>query len=117
MKHSLLNPHKEIEASIMRIYGFSRDADFGDTCTTATGTFLGCHEKKIFGIRDHQDRHQSMVALQIALVSDLLVTVTIEQCQPKPARVAQGKRILVRYIGEQEWLLYQSEIICFFGKK
>ena len=49
MKHSLLNPHKEIEASIMRIYGFSRDADIGYICTTAAGTFLDCREKKIFG--------------------------------------------------------------------
>jgi hypothetical protein len=49
MKSSLLNPHKKIEASIMRIYGFSRDADFGYTFTTTSGTFLGCREKKIFG--------------------------------------------------------------------
>jgi hypothetical protein len=49
MKPSLLNPHKEIEASIMRIYGFSRDADIGYTHTTTAGTFSDRPEKKIFG--------------------------------------------------------------------
>lgn len=43
------NPHKEIKASIMRIYGFSRDADIGYTCTAIAGTFYSRPEKKIFG--------------------------------------------------------------------
>ena len=49
MKPSLLNPHKKIEASIMRIYGFSRDADIGYAFTTTTGTFYSRRGKKIFG--------------------------------------------------------------------
>jgi len=48
MKHSLLNPHKEIEASIMRLWFFTR-CWLWYTFTTTSGTFLGCREKKIFG--------------------------------------------------------------------
>ena len=47
MKSSLLNPHKKIEASIMRIYGFSRDADFGYIWAIPSGTFLSRSGKGI----------------------------------------------------------------------
>ena len=48
MKPSLLNPHKKIEASITRIYGFSRDADLGYPFTITAGTFYSRHGQEIF---------------------------------------------------------------------
>jgi hypothetical protein len=67
MKPSLLNPHKEIEASITRIYGFSRDADFGYIGTIAAGTFSGRRGKKIFGY-EYMGRDNKAMTLRTVLI-------------------------------------------------